>query len=56
MNDTIHIDKIKGYLTMKRDPNGELIGKDNMIFRGEVMLNNDWVIGLVVGVGENCYN
>lgn len=43
-----------GYIRLKKDPRAEQIGIENMILRGSVLKNTEWVFGIVLYTGHDC--
>lgn len=45
----------QGIVKLKKDPKSEKFGIKNMILKEMVLKNTDWVIGLVIFAGKECF-
>lgn len=43
-----------GTVKLKNDPKVFKFHSDNIIYAGEKIMNTDWVLGIVLVVGNNC--
>jgi len=46
--------EFNGFIKMRKDPKGEPLGINNLLFRGSHLVSSDWVFGLVLYVGKDC--
>ena len=44
----------KGFLKMNKDPKGEDVNIENMIYRGSVLKYTEWLYGMVIFAGLDC--
>ncbi|KAL4496221.1 hypothetical protein ABPG72_012958 [Tetrahymena utriculariae] len=47
-------DGFKGFIKLSKDPKGEEIDNNNVIYRGSILRNCKWVYGLVIYAGHDC--
>ncbi|KAL4438452.1 hypothetical protein ABPG74_009491 [Tetrahymena malaccensis] len=46
--------QFEGYIKLNKDPNGENLNDQNMIFRGQELMYTEWCVALVLYVGYEC--
>jgi len=46
--------EFKGFISLNKDPKGEDVGVENMIYRGSIVKYSEWVYAMVIYTGENC--
>jgi hypothetical protein len=43
-----------GFLKMNKDPKGECLTQQNLIFRDSILKYSEWAYGMVINVGKDC--
>ncbi|EAR91052.3 adenylate/guanylate cyclase domain protein (macronuclear) [Tetrahymena thermophila SB210] len=47
--------KFEGFINVSKDPVGTVVAKENIGFRGSMLEYSDWVIGIAIYTGKECY-
>lgn len=45
---------ISGFARLRKDPKSEPINMTNILFRHEILHKTEWVLALVIEIGNNC--
>lgn len=47
--------KFEGFIKFSKDPIGTVVGNENIAYRGSILEYSDWVIGVAIYTGSQCY-